>query len=158
MDDVDNPKGTAAARPEQRHRRDRPEDELEIEVVGHVGAVIGLADSHCKDCIGDHPGDDHVRAHAAVVVLLLLKLAHAVLCDFEPVAEVAQRFVVAGVDVELLGRHFELDGVALGADGGAEVDVDDVVAFGAPGDVVGVAEGVDLQGADVGGEEGEVLG
>jgi len=35
--------------------------------------------------------------------------------------------------------------------------VDDVVALGAPGDVVGVAEGVDLQGADVGGEEGEVL-
>lgn len=35
--------------------------------------------------------------------------------------------------------------------------MDDVVAFGAPGDVVGVAEGVDLQRADVRGEEGEVL-
>ena len=35
--------------------------------------------------------------------------------------------------------------------------MDDVVAFGAPRDIVGVAEGVDLQGADVGGEEGEVL-
>ena len=35
--------------------------------------------------------------------------------------------------------------------------MDDVVAFGSPGDVVGVAEGVDLEGADVGREEGEVL-
>lgn len=58
----------------------------------------------------------------------------------------------------MLRGHFELDGVAFAGDGGAEVGVDDVVAFGAPGDVVGVAEGVDLEGADVGGEEGEVLG
>ena len=36
--------------------------------------------------------------------------------------------------------------------------MDDIVALGAPGDVVGVAEGVDLQGADVRGQEGEVLG
>ena len=135
-----------------------PQDELEIEVIGHMGTVVGLADGHSENGIGDHPGDDHVRAHAAVIVLLLLEFAHAILFNFEPVAEVTQRFVVAGIDVELLRGHFELDGVALGADGGAEVNVDDVVAFGTPGDVVGVAEGVDLQGADVGGEEGEVLG
>lgn len=36
--------------------------------------------------------------------------------------------------------------------------MDDVVTFRAPCDVVGVAEGVDLEGADVGGKEGEVLG
>ena len=35
--------------------------------------------------------------------------------------------------------------------------MDDVVAFGAPRDVVGVAEGVHLQRADVGRQEGEVL-
>ena len=35
--------------------------------------------------------------------------------------------------------------------------MDDIITLGAPGDVVGVAEGVDLQGADVGGQEGEVL-
>jgi len=42
--------------------------------------------------------------------------------------------------------------------GSAEIGVDDVVSFGSPGDVVRVAEGVDLQGADVGWEEDEVLG
>ena len=35
--------------------------------------------------------------------------------------------------------------------------MDHVVAFGAPGDVVRVAEGVDLQGADVRGQQREVL-
>lgn len=36
--------------------------------------------------------------------------------------------------------------------------MDDVVALGAPGDVVCIAEGVDLERADVGGQEGKVLG
>ena len=35
--------------------------------------------------------------------------------------------------------------------------MDDVVALGAPRDVVRVAEGVDLQRADVGGQQGKVL-
>lgn len=74
----------------------------------------------------------------------------------EPVAQVAERFVVAAVDVELFRRHLELDRLAAVTYGGAEVRVYHVVAFGAPGDVVRVAEGVDLQGADVGGEEHEV--
>lgn len=156
MDDVDDPKRTAAQRPEQRHARHRPQDELQVEVLADVRAVVRLADGHCQDRVGHHPGDDHVGAHGAVVVFLLLGLADAGAGDLEAVAEVAQGFVVAGVDVELLAGHLELDGVAL-ADGGAEVDVDDVVAFGAPGDVVGVAEGVDLEGADVRGQEGEVL-
>ncbi len=36
--------------------------------------------------------------------------------------------------------------------------MDDVVTFSTPGDVVGVAEGVDLEGADVRWKEGKVLG
>lgn len=35
--------------------------------------------------------------------------------------------------------------------------MDDIVAFRTPGNVVSVAEGVDLKGADVGREEGKVL-
>ena len=157
MDDINDPKRAAAERPEERQPRDAPQQELEVEVAGDVGAVVGLADSHGEHRVGDHPRDDHVGAHGAVVVLLLLGLADTGDGDLEAVAEVAQGLVVAGVDVELLGGHFEGDCVAGFADGGAEVGVDDIVAFGAPSDVVGVAEGVDLQGADVRGEEGEVL-
>ena len=121
-------------------------------------AVVGLGHGHGQHRIGHHPRHDHVRAHGAIVVLLLLVLRHAVLGHLEAVPQVPQRFVVAAVDVELLAGHFQLDDLVAFAAGGAEVGVDDVVAFGAPGDVVGVAEGVDLEGADVGGEEGEVLG
>ena len=157
MHDVDDAEGAAAERAEEGQAGDAPEQELEVEVAGDGRAVVGLANGHGEHGVGDHPGDDHVSAHGAVVVLLLLGLADAGGGDLEPVAEVAQGLVVAGVDVELLGGHLERDSVAGLADRGAEVGVDDVVALGAPGDVVGVAEGVHLQGADVGGQQGEVL-
>ena len=35
--------------------------------------------------------------------------------------------------------------------------MDDIVAFGAPRDVVGVTESVDLEGADIGREQGKIL-
>ena len=123
-----------------------------------MDATIGLADGHGKNGIGDHPANDHVRAHRLVVIFLHLRFRDRVPLDFEPVAEIAERFVVAGIDVELLAGHFELDRVSLSGDGGAEIGVDDVVAFGAPGNVVGVAKGVHLERADVGGEKGKVLG
>ena len=158
MDDVDDAKSAAAQGAEDGHRSDGPEDELEVEIAADVRAVVGLADGHGEDRVGDHPRHDHVGSHRAVVVFLLLGFRYAGLGHFESIPEIAQGLVVAGVDVELLAGHFELDGVVLARDGGAEIDVDDVVAFGTPGDVVGVAEGVYLEGADVGREKGEVLG
>lgn len=158
MQHIQDPERPTPTRAEQRHGGHAPQDELEVEVTRDVRAAVGLGDGHGQHGVGDHPRDDHVRAHGAIVVLLLLELGDTRGGDLEAVAEIAEGFVVAGVDVQLLGGHVEFDElVAFGA-GGAEVGVDDVVALGAPGDVVGVAEGVDLQGADVGGEEGEVLG
>jgi hypothetical protein len=78
--------------------------------------------------------------------------------DFDAVAQVAQGFVVTGIDVELLGRHFEFDDVCGFGFCVAKIGFGDVVAFGAPGDVVRVAEGVDLESCDVTREECEVLG
>ena len=119
--------------------------------------VVDFAHGHGEDSVGHHPRHDHVRTYGLVVVLLGLGLADTFDGDFEAVSQVAESFVVARVDVELLRGHFEFDRVALAADGSAEVRVDDVIAFGAPGNVVGVAEGVDLEGTDVGGEESEIL-
>lgn len=158
MDDINDSESAAAQGSEDRHGGDRPQDEFEVEVIRYMGTAVGFADGHGEHGVGDHPGHNHVGADGFIVVFLLLGLADGVFCYFEAIAEVAEGFVVARVDVELFGGHFEFDGVALSGDGGAEVDVDYVVAFCAPGDVVGVAEGVDLEGADVGGEEGEVLG
>lgn len=158
MHNVDNAESATAQSPEDRHGSHRPKDEFKVEVVRDVGAAVGFTDGHGEDSVRDHPCYDHVCAYGAVVVFCCLGLGDAFCGDLEAVAEVTESFVVAGIDIELFGGHFELDCIALAGDGGAEVDVDDVVAFGAPGDVVGVAEGVDLEGADVGGEEGEVLG
>lgn len=144
MHNINNAKRTAPQRAKNRHGSNGPQNKLQVEIRADVAGIIRFADGHGDDGVGDHPGDDHVGAYGAVVVFLLLGLGDALGAELEAVAEVAEGIVVAGVDVELFRGHFELDDVALGADGGAEVDVDDVVAFGAPGDVVGVAEGVDL--------------
>lgn len=157
LDDVDDPERGAAQRTEDGNRGDGPENEFQVEVVAHVRAVVHLADGHGQHRVGDHPRHHHVRAHGAVVVFLLLALADAVLGDFQPVAEVSEGLVVPTVDIELLGGHFEFDCVTLPGHSGAEIDVDDVVTLRTPGDIVGVAEGVDLEGADVRGEQGEVL-
>lgn len=158
MHDINNAESAAANGSEKRHGRYRPQDEFEVKVIRHMGAVIGFTDGHGQHGVGHHPRHNHVRADGFVVVFLLLGFADGILLDFEAIAEVPECFIVAGINVQLFGWHFEFDGVSLSGNGGAEVDVDDVVAFGAPGDVVGVAEGVDLEGADVGREEGEVLG
>lgn len=121
-----------------------------------MACSVDLADGHCEDSVSDEPHGDHVRPDGAVVVLLHLGGGRARGRDLDAVAQVAEGFVVAGVDVELFGGHVEFDGARF-AGGGAEVGGDDVVALCTPGDVVGVAEGIDLEGADVGGEEGEVL-
>ena len=157
MYNIDDTESAATDCAEQGHSCDGPEDKLEVEVFADVSAVVSFTDGHGQDGVGDHPRDDHVSAYSTVIVFLLLGFADGVLGDFEPVAEIPQSFVVARVDVELLAWHFELDGIAFAGDGGTEISVDDIVTFGAPGDVVGVAESVDLQGADVGGEEGKVL-
>lgn len=158
MHHIQHAKRPTATRPEKRDGSNAPQDELEVEITRDMRTAVRLGDRHGEHGVGDHPRDDHIRAHGAVIVFLLLELREGRGGDVEAVAEVAEGFVVAGVDVELFGGHVEFDELVAGGAGGAEVGVDDVVAFGAPGDVVGVAEGVDLEGADVGGEEGEVLG
>lgn len=158
MYDIDDAKRTATQGSKNCYSSHRPEDEFEVEVIRDVGTAVSFADGHGEDGVRDHPCDDHISADGAVIVFCCLGLGDAGFGHLEAVAEVAERFVVAGVDIELLRGHFELDSVTFAGDGGPEVNVDDVVALCAPCDVVSVAKGVDLEGADVGGEEGEVLG
>ena len=149
MNDVNDTKGTTADRSENRDRGHGPEDEFQIEVGGNVGAVVGFADSHSQDGVGDQPDNDHIGTYGAIIIFLLLSLADAGFFHFESVTEVSQSFVVAGVNVKLLARHLQFDRVTFATHGGPKIDMDDVVAFGAPCDVVGVAKGVDLQRAYV---------
>ena len=149
MHNVDNAEGTTAHCSKQRQASHAPQDEFEVKVVRDVRAVIGFTDCHGEYSIRNHPYHNHVCTDSAIVVLLLSGFADAVLGDLESVPEIAQGFVVAGVDVQLLAGHFQLDGVAFAAHSRAEIDVDDIVTFGTPADIVRVAEGIHLQCADV---------
>lgn len=149
MDDVDDAKRRRSEGSEDSNGGDGPEDELEIKIVGHVGGAVGFADGHGEDGVGDHPTDNHVSAHGAVVILLHLGFADGFFGHFDAIPEVTQGFVVAGVNVKLLRWHLKFDGIALAGHRSSEVSMDDVVALGAPGDVVRVTECVNLESADV---------
>lgn len=157
VDDVDHAEGTATQGPEDGHGGDGPEDEFQVEVFAHVGAVVRFAHGHGQDGVGHHPDDHHVRAHGSIVVLLLLGFADSFLGDLQAISKIAQRFVIARVDVELLRGHLQLNRVALTRHRGTKINVNDVVAFCAPGDIMSVAERIDLQGTDVRRKEGKVL-
>ena len=116
MDDIDDAKSAATQSSEDRNCCHAPQDELEVEVVTDGRAVVSFADSHGQNGVGYQPYDDHVSAYGPVVVFLLLSFADTRTGDFKSVPQIAESFVVAGVDVELLARHLELNRVALAAD------------------------------------------
>ena len=70
--------------------------------------------------------------------------------------EELQLVQVLGVEICVVGGDVDID-FATGFESCGRQLLGFVIALSSPGDIVGVAEGVDLQGADVGGEEGEVL-
>jgi len=158
LDTIDDTERTASNRPKEREGCHAPQDELQVEVVSHRGGAIRLTNGHGKDGVRNHPGQDHVRADILVVIFLLLTLGYLRGGDFNAVAEVAERFIIARIDIELLGRHLELDGgIFAVTPGSSQVRVDHVVTFSTPGYIVRIAECVDLKGADVGREKEEVL-
>lgn len=149
MDDVDDQEGARSERTEQRQDGHRPQDEFEIDIVARARVAVCFGNGHGENGIAEHPNCDHVRSHTSVVILLHLAGGRRGLGHLDAIAEVAQRGVISAVDVELLAWHVELDQTAFGGFGGTQVGIDDVVALGAPGDVVGVAEGEDLERADI---------
>ena len=125
--------------------------------VAHVDAIEARAqDDAAQRQVAEDPGQHHAAAKPFIVVLLLVGHRHLFrllgrLLRDQPhlalvrVVEVA--VVLRDVDVDLAAR---LE-VGRGEHGGL------VVALGAPGDVVRVAEGVDVEDVDVGRGQGEVL-
>jgi len=149
VDAVDDEERCAADGAEECKTGDGPEDEGEVEIVGDFAVRVCFADGHGEHGVADQPDDDHVCADCAVVIFLLLGLANGWFGDFDAVAEIAQGFVVAGVDIELLRRHFELDDVLRLAFRVAKICFRDVVALRTPRDVVRVTKGVNLERCDV---------
>ena len=146
---IDDAERTTAHCSEQRYASHTPKNKFEIEVTGDMRAVVGFADRHGEYSVRNHPHDHHVCTDGTIIVLLLSGFADTVLGNFKSIPEIAQGLVIAGVDVELLAGHFQFDCVAFAAHRCAEIDMNYVVAFGAPADVVRVTEGIYLQCADV---------
>lgn len=95
MDPVDDEEAGGADSAEEGEAGDGPKDEGEVEVVRDLAVAVGFGDGHGEDGVADEPDDDHVGADGAVVVFLLLGLGGGRGGDFDAVAEIAERFVVA---------------------------------------------------------------
>ena len=106
--------------------------------------------------IAKHP-DQHDRGpEALVIILLLLRLRYVLHLLGRFLGEDTHFGVVLGVEVAVVLGDGDVDLASRFEVGGGEFG-GFVVAFRAPGDVVGVAEGVDVEDVDVGGGEEEVL-
>ena len=106
--------------------------------------------------VAEHPGEDDGGAETLVVVLVLFLRGDVALGSFPLGSESAQLGLVLGVQVCVVGGDCDVD-FAAGFDVGCGQLFGFVVSFGAPCDVVGVAEGVDVEDVDVGGSQEEVL-
>jgi hypothetical protein len=98
--------------------------------------------------VAEHPGEDDGGAEALVVVLVLLLRGDVALRGLPFGLEGAELGLVLGVEVCVVGGDGDVD-FAAGFDIGCGEFLGFVVALCAPGDVVGVAEGVDVEDVDV---------
>jgi hypothetical protein len=115
-----------------------------------------IEDNGRESKIAEHPGEDDGGAEALVVVLVLLLRGDVALGGLPFGLEGAELGLVLGVEVCVVGGDGDVD-FAAGFDVGCGELFGFVVALCAPGDVVGVAEGVDVEDVDVGGGKEEVL-
>lgn len=106
--------------------------------------------------ITEHPHQDDGTAEALVIILLAFGGGDD--ADFLGGfgADDAHFCVVLSVEIAVVLRDVDVDFAAWFEVGTGEL-FGFVVAFGAPGYVVGVAEGVDVEDVDVGGGKEEVL-
>ena len=106
--------------------------------------------------IADEPEDDDAGAETFVVILLDLFCSAFALLRWGFNHDFAHFGFVLSVKVAVVGGDVDVDFAAWFGGYGAEF-FGLVVAFGSPCDVVGVAEGVDVEDVDVGWGEEEVL-
>jgi len=133
-------------------------------VVGLVGGpadvdavdAAGVEDNGREGEVAEHPGKDDGGAETLVVVLVLLLRGDVALGSFPFGGEGAQLGLVLGVEVGVVRGDRDVD-FAAGFDVCRGQLLGLVVSFRTPCDVVGVAEGVDVEDVDVCGCQKEVL-
>jgi hypothetical protein len=115
-----------------------------------------IEDDSRESQVAEHPGEDDSRAETLVIILVLLLRGDVALRSLPFRLESAEFRLVLGVEVGVVGGDCDVD-LAAGFDVCRGEFLGLVVALCAPGDVVGVAEGVDVEDVDVSGGEEEVL-
>lgn len=106
--------------------------------------------------VAEHPGQDDRTAETLVVVGLPILFGDGGYLLRGLGRELGQLGFVLRVEIAVVLGDVDVD-LAAGLQVGGRQFLGLVVALGAPGDVVGVAEGVDVQDVDVGGREEDVL-
>lgn len=118
--------------------------------------TTGVEHDSSESQVAEHPSEDNGRAETLVIILVLLLLRDDALGSLPLGGKSAEFGLVLRVEIGVVGGNVDVDFAArFERRGGQFLGL--VVALGAPGDVVGVAEGVDVEDVDVGGRQEEVL-
>jgi hypothetical protein len=129
-----------------------------IRAATNVNAIntSSIEDDSRERKVAEHPREDDGGAETLVIILVLLLRGDVTLGSLPFRLESAEFRLVLGVEVGVVGGDCDVD-LAAGFYVCRGQFLGLVVALCAPGDVVGVAEGVDVEDVDVGGGEEEVL-
>ena len=168
----DNQEPASANKPDRTQRRNTVQHDSHVNgsalLLGLVGRLVRrAADVDSIDAarvqhdgregqVAEHPGEDDGGAEPFVVVLVLFLRGDDAFRGFPFGGEGAEFGLVLGVEVCVVGGDVDVD-FAAGFDVGGGQLFGFVVALCTPGDVVGVAEGVDVEDVDVCRSEEEVL-
>ena len=121
--------------------------------------VIDTADIEyhsSKGQVAEHPSEDDGRAETLVIVLVLLLGGDVALRCLPLGLEGTELGLVLSVKICIVGGNGNLD-FATWLEGYGGEFFGFVITFGAPGDIVGVAESVHVQNVDISRSKKEVL-
>lgn len=161
-----NQKPTRARKPHDRQAGHRVQHNAHINRTpivlggGRIG-IIGQYTPSIRDDgrdgeVAKHPGQHDGGAEPLVVILVFGLFVDGFLGGLEFSGEGAEFGFILGIEIGVVGGDGDVDlATRFEVRGGEFLGL--VVAFGAPGDVVGVTEGVDVEDVDVGWGEEEVL-
>lgn len=165
---ANNQEPNRAQEPHQTQPGDAPQHDRHVDLRAVVCRLVplvgvdgdlqpaGRQDRGAEGQVREHPEQHDGAAEALVVVLLLVGRARNLLRDLELGRKDAQLGFILGVQVRVVGGDVDGDLATRLGVGGRQL-LRFVVALGPPRDIVGVAEGVNVENVDVRRRQKQVL-
>ena len=164
-DQSDDQEPTSADEPETTENGDTPEYDTHVDGTALVVVLNTNGDTvettgvkhDCRKCkVAEHPSQDDGTSESFVIVLVLLGSGRSLLWRCPLGRENAKLLLVLAVEIVVIAGDGNVDFTTWLGDGRGQL-LRLVISLGTPCDIVGVAEGVDVEDVDVCWREQDVL-